>query len=249
MSRKDDPDFIKLIEEHVKLNEETGGLEFTELYAQQCFNIGFKGKMIVVPYSHIVWLKKHKRWPIKGMHVDHVNDNPQDNRPTNLQELTEEESKKKRRGRMVYRSYGTGKYGYGMGIYNDKRDNRFYVSRSMSRGHGNGDLKTHSISLGGFDTREEAEAKIASYIKEIQENGLDHIPEAMPNKGKKRTTVWYNTAADKMKELRLQGHTIAQIAEITGFKEGVVYKRVRSLGVDMRSGDRGKLRRRIRLKE
>lgn len=233
MSRKDDPGFIKLIQEHVSLDEETGRLTFTKLYANLCLNFGWKNKIIVVPYAHVVWLLKNNRWPVAGMHLDHINDNPQDNRPCNLQELTEEESQKKRRGRMVYRSYGTGKYGYGMGITYDKRDGRYYISRHLSRGHGSGELKTIKRSLGGADTIEEAEAKVAKYIEEIKANGLAYLPEN-PEKNPKKATIELNNAKERLRSLRKDGLTIREISRIAGLREGAVYSRIKDIGIDKR---------------
>lgn len=234
MSRKDDPDFIELLLKSVTVDKDTGILSFERVYAQQCLNIGWKGKMIVVPYSHVVWLVTHKRWPQPGFHVDHINDNPQDNTPINLQELTEEDSQKKRRGRMVYRSYGTGKYGYGINISFDKRDGRYYVSRNLSRGHGDGDLKSIRRSLGGFDSLDQAESKVKEYIVEIEEKGLAHLPNAPGKKGRKISAALAK-ATQKIRYLRLKGRSIKEIAAITGFSMASVYSRVRDLGVDKRT--------------
>src|SRR5262249_55638556 len=112
---------------------------------------------------------------------------PMDNRPDNLCEITQVENQKKRRGRLVYRSYGTSKYGHGMTVNQDKRDGRWYVRRQMSRGHGNGDLKNVRKELGGFDTLAEAEARIKHYIAEIEKHGPDHMPKPDPKKESKHT--------------------------------------------------------------
>lgn len=238
MARKDHFEFIKLIKESVTVNPETGILDFHDkIYAQMSLNITFKGNALRIPYSHIVWLLTHDRWPKEGMHIDHINDNPQDNRPCNLQELTHEDSQKKRRGRKVYRSYGTGKYGYGINIHYDKRDNRFYISRHFSRGHGNGELKTRKIALGGFNTLEEAEAKVSSYINEIKEKGLDYVSDAPP-KNEKQTTQKLNDMTEVFRDLRQQGHTLDEIKEITGVKSGI-YDRVKDIKVDGRSRSKG----------
>lgn len=233
MSRKNDPDFTKMVEEHIQLDAKTGQIKLNGLYANLCLNIGWKGQLVVVPYSHIVWLLTRKRWPKNGLHVDHINDNPLDNRPENLQELTEENSHKKRRGRIVYRSYGTGKYGYGMYIHHDKRDDRFYVTRHLSRGHGDGDLRTIRKSLGGFDTLAEAETKVAECIEEIKKYGLDHVPAAAAKKDKRMTKL-LDTVTPRLRDLRLKGHTIQEIADLTGMASGSIYKRIRDIDVDCR---------------
>src|SRR5882672_5515167 len=225
MARKDDSDFIKLIKEHVTLDPDTGLLSFNNLYAQMSFTITFKGKKIVITYAHIVWLLSRGVWPIKGYHVDHINDNPQDNRPNNLQELTEDDSHKKRRGRLVYRTYGTGKYGYGMYIHHDKRDNRYYITRHLSRGHGEGDLKAIRQGLGGFDTLEQAEIKVTEYIEEIK------------------------VQTNELRRLRQEGKTIQQINEITGITSISIYNRVKDIDIDKRKDKIGSANSQAKLTE
>ena len=176
-AKKHDPELIAFLLKNVKLNSTTGALRFNNLYASVHIDICWKGTVVSVPYSHVVWLKIKKRWPQKGFCIDHKNNEAMDNRPLNLQEITETENHEKRRGRLVYRSYGTGKYGHGLHIYNDKRDNRFYVTRQLSRGHGDGDLKNVKKSLGGFDTLKQAEAAVKQYTHEIEKYGPDHMPE------------------------------------------------------------------------
>src|SRR5215831_8943635 len=100
MARKHDPAFVKLLLEHVKVTK-NGKLTFHNLYVNLVVNIGWKGKIIVVPYSHLVWLLTFGRWPKEGFVLDHINDVPTDNRPINLQEVTETENQRKRRGRRI----------------------------------------------------------------------------------------------------------------------------------------------------
>ncbi len=239
MSRKNDPAFTKMVQDHIKLNEETGVLSLHGVYANLCVNIGWKGKLIVVPYSHIVWLLKHGQWPRAGFHVDHINDDPLDNRPGNLSEITEGENQKKRRGRMVYRSYGKGKYGFGMGVHHDKRDNRYYVDRHLSRGHGTGELKTIRIFIGGFDSIKEAEKKVAECIEEIKLRGLDFVPEGLKHKPKK-ATVMLDSVTPELRKLRTEGKSIQQISNLTGMRFGAVYSRVKDIDVDCRIGTKPK---------
>lgn len=230
MSRKNDPDFTKLVQDQVKLNEETGELTFTNLYANLCLNVSWKKGLIVVPYSHIVWLLKYGRWPLTGYHIDHINDYALDNRPANLQEITEEDNHIKRRGRKIYRNYGSGKYGFGIVVSSDKRSGRYYVSRHLSRGHGKGDLKGIRRSLGGFDTLKEATDAVDKYIAEIKINGQAHLPKTPP-KGKKKISAKLDAAMEELQALRLNGLTIREIAKLTGFDEGAVFSRVRNLGI------------------
>lgn len=166
------PEFMKLVREHMHLDP--GGVIKTQTYANLVLNICWDGKALPVPYSHVVWFLSKGDWPREGYVLDHINDDPLDNRIENLREVTEAENHMKRRGRKVYRSYGKGKYGYGMGVFHDKRDGRFYVSRHLSRGHGDGELKTRKYALGGFDTLEAAEKAVAEHIEILKEKGLDY---------------------------------------------------------------------------
>ncbi len=231
---KHDADFIKHILEHSTLDKNTGSLNFNNFYVATHLNFMWRGNKVFLPHSHIVWFLTHGKWPKEGYIIDHINDNPQDNRPENLQELTQTESQKKRRGRMVYRSYGTGKYGYGLYVHHDKRDRRFYVSRNLSRGYGKGDLKGIKKSLGGFDTLEEAEEKVKSCIEEIKANSLDHMPTYDGKKQKKRS-IELMVETKRLRTLRERGYSLAKISEITGIAVGSLYKRVKDIEVDKRS--------------
>lgn len=176
MSRKNDPEFTRALLEHFSLNEETGVLKFNGLYAQTCLNIGSRKGIVVVPYSHVVWLLKHGQWPRDGFVLDHINDDSSDNRPANLQEITQDENQKKRRGRKVSRYYGSGKYGHGINVTLDKRSGRYYIRRHLSRGHGSGNLKTPRWGLGGFNSLVEAERMVNIYIAEIEKFGPTFVP-------------------------------------------------------------------------
>jgi hypothetical protein len=169
MSKKNDIDFQQALLRHAKVDEATGELSFDDLYASLYVNICWKGGIISMPVSHVVWFLTHGRWPEDGKVLDHVNDDAMDNAPDNLAELTQEENQRKRRGRKVYRSYGRGKYGPGMNITRDKRDGRYYVRHQASRGHGVGDLKNVKINLGGFATLEEAKIRVTAFLAE---NGI-----------------------------------------------------------------------------
>jgi HNH endonuclease len=248
MSEKYNQKFMDRLRECAVLDEETGVVAFTDMYAVSHLNMSWGGTTVATPYSHVVWFLKHGRWPRKGYHIDHINDNPFDNRPENLQEITEQENHKKRRGRIIYRNYGTGKYGYGMYIHHDKRDDRYYVTRHLSRGHGEGDLKAIRQGLGGFDTLEEAEGKVAEYIEDIKVQGLAWMPPPPKDLKVKKRTVEIDAKTDELRRLRREGLTIDEIKEITGLKSGV-YSRVKDIGIDGRSRLKGEGNSRSKLNE
>lgn len=234
MSRKHDPEFIELLLKHTTLDEKQGLLTFKNVYAQICINISWRNKMIVVPYSHVVWLLKHGMWPAENMVLDHINNVPTDNRPENLQEITQNKNQEKRRGRLVYRSYGTGKYGYGINVHYDKRDGRYYVVRHLSRGHGKGDLKGIRRGLGGFDTLEDAERQVAGVIEDIKQRGLDFLPQVEKNQPK--ATIELDKRSAELRQLRISGKTIGEIKEITGLKS--IYRMVKDIKVQSNQGAR-----------
>ncbi len=234
--RKWDPEFMELLPQVCSLDPTTGKLTFnTKMYASVALNIGWKGGVLPVPYSHVVWFLTHGAWPHEDNQVHHLNNDPIDNRPDNLSEEDILRHQRRRRGRIVSRAYGKGKYGYGMGIYADKRDGRFYVSRSMSRGHGDGDLKTISIALGGYGSLDEAEAAVTSYIAEIKENGLNYMPDA-PEANEKRRTIELQEHRNSIRRRRAAGETLAQIAKATGLSESSVYGLVKDMRIDKRKG-------------
>lgn len=246
-ARKHDEDFKTLLRKALTMNEETGEIRLRGIYANLCMNFGWKGNLIVIPYSHVVWFAKYGDWPKDGMHIDHINDEALDNRPCNLQEITEEDNQKKRRGKRIYRSYGTGKYGYGLYLNHDKRDNRYYVTRHLSRGHGNGELKTIKKGLGGFNTLAEAEARIAEYIVEIKDKGLDYLPDV--EKSMRKDSIDLNAALPRIRSLRSKGYTIRKIVEITGFSHTSIYNRIRDIDIDRRVTRVKPKKHRIRLNE
>lgn len=220
-ARKRDPEFQDFLRERLSVDETTGVLKFRDMYTSLCVNVGWKSQIIVIPYSHLSWFAKHGNWPQVGMQLDHINDDPTDNRPINLQEISEAENQKKRRGRLVYRSYGKGRYGHGINIYHDKRDNRFYVTRQLSRGHSEG--RTVKKSLGGFDFLPEAEAYVKKIYVEIDQSSPDHIPGANPKKSKISVSV-----VNRMKKLRERGLTLEAIATKTGFSVATVYNKTKT---------------------
>lgn len=234
MAKKHDPEFVELLKKHVTLNVDTGVLAFDGVYASMHLNIGWKGSTLQIPYSHIVWLLSRGCWPKPGFHIDHVNDRPFDNRPDNLAELNEQDSQKKRRGRMVYRAYGKGKYGYGFYIGKDKRDGRFFVRRYLSRGHGDGELKTINKGLGGFDTLADAEKQVKFWIEQVKANGLTWMPGRLDTYGVKKKTTAILKHRNSIRRMRVMGATIAEVAKASNLPEGSIYKHIRDLGVDKR---------------
>jgi HNH endonuclease len=166
-SKKHDPEFMELLRKYVKMDPKTSSLKFSNIYVSTHIDIGYKSSVVSIPQSHIVWFLTHNRWPQEGMQLDHIDSDPLNNRIDNLREVSHAENQRKRRGRIVSRAYGKGKYGHGMSIDRDKRDGRFYVSRTLSRGQHKISLKTIKIALGGFTTLAEAEVFVASYIEKL----------------------------------------------------------------------------------
>lgn len=165
-TKRSNPEFEKFFKEHASVDPRTGKIQVKDCYAYLGFNMNWGSDLMSMTYANAVWFLTYGNWPQPGYNIDHINDDPLDNRPDNLQEITTIENHKKRRGRKIYRSYGKGKYGHGLYVHADKRDGRFYVSRNISRGLGNGDLRSMKESLGGYDTLVEAESRVARYIKD-----------------------------------------------------------------------------------
>ena len=161
MTRRNDPEFMEFFKNHASVDE-TGHISVKDCYANLGFNIAFKNCPVNVTYANAVWFLTHGELPKPGYHIDHIDDVSMNNRPDNLQEITEAENQAKRRGKKVYRSYGSGKYGHGMSIYYDKRDKHYYVSRNISRGVTGGESRR--VPYGRFSSIELAEAKVSALI-------------------------------------------------------------------------------------
>lgn len=164
MTRRNDPEFMEFFKKHASVDE-TGHISVKDCYANIGLNIAFKNCPVNVTYANAVWFLTYGKWPKPGYHIDHIDDDSINNRPDNLQEITETENQFKRRGKRIYRSYGKGKYGYGFGVHSDKRDGKHYVSRNISRGLTGG--KSKRISHGSFKTLKEAEICIVEEIKKL----------------------------------------------------------------------------------
>lgn len=234
LARRTDPEFELFLRDHAKLDPVTDQIKVEGCYACLGFNVQWSGKLMSMTYANAVWFLNHGRWPKAGYHIDHINDDALDNRPENLQELTQAENQRKRRGRIVSRHYGKGKYGYGLYILHDKRDDRYYVSRNLSRGHGKGDLQAIKYSLGGFYSKEEAEVVIASHIEELKIKGLAYIPPVV-RKNMPKTTTRYDMLKPQMREMRSKGMTFQAIADTLGVRMGIVYRRTRHVPVKKES--------------
>lgn len=213
MGKKHDPEFMALLAKHGRLDEKTGNVRFEGMYASVHIDIGWNGTVVSVPHSHVVWFLKHGCWPKDGFQVDHIDDDPMNNAPTNLQELTHGENQEKKRGRTVSRSFGSGKYGHGIYVHKDNRDGRFYVTRSPSRGESK-NTSTIKIGLGGFSTLVAAEDRVRECIADI-EAGREH-KKLQSNRRRPDTSL--------MRRLRAEGLTLADISKRTGFCEATVWK-------------------------
>lgn len=152
----------KLLVDNCVLNEKTGEINFGNLYACLYIYISNGKSSIKVPYSHLVWFLKYKRWPKEGHEIDHINNIPTDNRSCNLQELTKAQNNCKRKGKSS-RKYGTGKYGHGISVRYDKSRRKYKVQRRFPIdlcGRG----KILNIHLFECSSLEETERKIKEYI-------------------------------------------------------------------------------------
>lgn len=167
------PYIIERLLDNCRLNEETGIVDFNGIKAYIRIRFEFGADTFTVGYHQLVWLIKHKRWPLDGLVVDHINDIPYDNRPSNLQELTVTANQNKKRGKYRNHRYGIGEYGHGIYLTYDKspsdarRGKKYNVYRTRHR------LEDHrhagkKVRLSRFTTKQEAEI----FIKEYIDNGL-----------------------------------------------------------------------------
>jgi hypothetical protein len=228
VARKNDQKFMELVAKHGRLDETTGNVRFEGMYASVHIDIGWNGTVVSVPHSHVVWFLKYGRWPKEGFQLDHIDDDPMNNVPSNLAELTPEENQRKRRGRTISRTYGTGKYGYGIYVHHSKRDDRFYARRYLSRGH-HGKFRHVRKGLGGFDTLREAEAAIAECISMIKIHGEDYLPKF--TRKPKEASIALMAAYKKMRELRSYGLSFDKISLMLGFSVAAIFKRTKDVVV------------------
>jgi HNH endonuclease len=237
-SKKRDQGFQDLLVKHAKLDDSTGHIDFGDLYASMYFNIGWSGSIVSVPVSHVVWFLHTGRWPEEGMHVDHKNDNPCDNRPCNLQEFTPEQNAAKKRNRKTNRNYGTGKYGFGFSVGHDKRDSRYYITKFLSRGQHKAEGVTKRIGLGGFETLPEAEEKVRFYIEETKRRGIEWVPEAVPARAKK-VSIDLMHDTQRIRALRAEGRNLAEIAALTGYSPVSIYNKTKDMPQGRKTSNTG----------
>ena len=64
------------------------------LIGTECGHLTERGYRIMkaenktVPVHHVVWFLHYGVWPVKGLDIDHINQNKQDNRIENLRQVT-----------------------------------------------------------------------------------------------------------------------------------------------------------------
>lgn len=124
-------EFENYIRDNIVLDESNGQLHAYRISAAVSVTIQFNGKSVCVPYSYLVWFLKNKKWPNPTKQLDHIDDRPFNNKPSNLQEITQEENNAKRKGKNN-KLYGEGKYGYGIQIYLGNKD-KIYRARQYLR--------------------------------------------------------------------------------------------------------------------
>lgn len=165
-------EFQEYLLDTLEIDYEKGSVKTKKVYCSIYVNIGFKSETVSIPLSQLVFFLKNKRWPKDEHHIDHKDDDPLNNHPDNLQEITKKDNwaKKKNKGN---RRYGKNKYGHGINIYKDKRDGRYYADRYISTKIED-DLLTarRKIHLFGAATLDEIEIKIKEYVHRIN-NPID----------------------------------------------------------------------------
>lgn len=208
--RRKDAKFEDYLRRAAILDESTGFVSVKEGYASCHITFNWNGGAISMPYSHLVWFIKHNRWPQDGLFIDHINNIALDNRPDNLQELTRLENNGKNLGK-PHKSYGSGKYSFGITVTYIKRCDRYYVTRNMP-GYLFSDGKRRRKSLGGFSTLEEAESRVSEVVSEIGIHGVSHIS-SFPGSNRKPASIRLDLVAECMISLRREGWTIRAIAD------------------------------------
>lgn len=161
-------DASKFIRDNFRVDE--NGHISSNRYATLHIIIREEGKtqqVITAPLSHLVWFLTRGTWPTVGMHIDHIDDNPLNNSPSNLKEITPEENHAKRKGKRT-RAYGRTKYGHGIFVWYSKTNKKYCVNRRFPVGEVRKD-KDHIAWIGWTDTIEEAEKLIEEYSESLQD--------------------------------------------------------------------------------
>ena len=216
---------MELLSKHLEYTD--GGLKLKGMYASIHVDIAHKGSITSVPYSHLVWFANKGAWPKEGYHLDHIDDDPLNNHIDNLQELTHTENQEKRRNRTVSRSFGTGKYGYGLSIQHAKDEHFYYVMQHISRGHHKESGRTLKRMIGRFESIGDAEAQIPFFIEMIKERPGELLDS--PAIIAKRVSIELMKNVQHMRALRSEGRTYEEIARLTGFSVSSVYEKTRGM--------------------
>jgi hypothetical protein len=225
-AKKRNPQFEELLRKTSTVDD-AGNVKVKGMYASTFINFGFDGGIVSVPTSHVVWFLTRGRWPNEGLTLDHCDDDSMNNAPDNLQEMTMAQNHRKRRGRIVSRSYGSGKYGYGLYIYSDPRDGRHYVTRTLSRGMHSKECQTVKKTLGGFNSLKDAERRVRECIAGIEKYGIYWMP---PEIGKS-APKFLNSVIEEMKAMREKGMSLQSIADHFDCSLTSVFNRVKDVGV------------------
>ena len=163
--RRKSEEFKKYILDHYSLNEVTGEITLKGSYARLKIEIVHKKQTVTMTYAHLVFFLKNKNWPKEGMHIDHKDDNPFNNHPDNLIELTVKENHAKRRGKSNGQ-YGRGKYGYGIWVQYDKKKKYYSALRRPPMSEYDNNRK---IYVGCSKNLKELELKIENHIQSIKD--------------------------------------------------------------------------------
>ena len=92
--------------------------------------------------------------------------------------------------------------------------------------------RLYGKGLAGYDTLKEAEAAIARFVAEIEANVPDHMPPA--EKKQNRRTIRLQKMTPKIRNMRSERVTIAEIARETGFCEATIHNVTKDMAVDRR---------------
>lgn len=162
----------------IKYNE-TGNIwvetsEDDRFYIAIKVTIRYRNETISLALSRLIFFLANKIWPAKNKHIDHIDDNPLNNSPSNLQEITVAENMFKKRGKGNSR-FGKNKYGHGISVYYLTKRNSWVAERSLGRRFGFDNPTKKHVAIA--KTLEELEEKIKLYIENLTTNSLDIFEE------------------------------------------------------------------------